>query len=484
MNLTIFKRLTIGYAVIMILVVFLGAYVTVKLNQINHLTRDIVSVDLGIIDITEKLSDLIFSQVGFESKYLISEDQDFYSQFWKIKQDFSIDLDRLEILVDSTDEKEMFAKIKVNYENYLTLFNRQVDSSKKNKDLMLWTYRMEKDGLIDAINRNLREIGKKARSDRDQKITESNRISSHVLNVTSIIVVTAVVVGLIISFINTRSINRSILLLKEKTKEIADGKYTKISNIDSPPEIKDLADDFNMMCDRLKELDEMKEDFVRRVSHKLRTPLTAIREASGMLLEGSYAHAPEKQQELFRITKNECERLIDSVNEMLDLARMEAGMMNFQFKKLDLVPLIRQTVLKLAPLAQKKRIDLELKPLGELPKVMVDEERIVQVLENLLGNAIKYTDRNGKVVIHALRKNAGENRIEVSVADTGCGIPKESLETIFDKFKRLDDGTKNMVRGTGLGLSITKQIVSNHGGTIWVKSRPGEGSIFYFTLPV
>jgi two-component system sensor histidine kinase GlrK len=227
----------------------------------------------------------------------------------------------------------------------------------------------------------------------------------------------------------------------------------------------------------------MKEDIIDRVSHKLRTPLTAIREATRMLLDGSYAKEPEKQKELLKITKIECERLIHSVNRILDLSRMEAGMMDFTFKKRNLLPVIQNTVLKLAPIAQKKKIDLELKPSGKLPRVWIGEERVAQVVENLLGNALKFTAENGKVIVQTAVNINDKKFLEVSILDNGCGIPGEDLSTIFDKFKRVGTG-KNRVRGTGLGLSIAKYIVSSHGGKIWVKSKPGKGSIFSFSLPV
>jgi two-component system sensor histidine kinase GlrK len=228
----------------------------------------------------------------------------------------------------------------------------------------------------------------------------------------------------------------------------------------------------------------MKEDFINRVSHKLRTPLTAIKEASVMLLEGSYAHVPEKQQALLRITNKECGRLIHSVNRMLDLARMEADMMDFRFSRCDVMPAIRHTVLKLAPIAKRKMIDLELKPPGDIPKVWIDRERIAQVIENLLGNALKFNAAKGKVAVSVFFRNDSKKFVQISVADTGCGIPREDLETIFNKYKRLENGSKRKVKGTGLGLAIAKHIVSSHGGKIWVKSQPGKGSIFSFTLPV
>jgi two-component system sensor histidine kinase GlrK len=342
MRFTIFTRLTIGYAAIMILVIFMGVYVTLKLIQIKRLTRDAALVDSAIVGQVDQLFDTLFTQVSFEEKYLISKDQDFYNKFWEVEENFLKDIGKLESILQNPDDNKLFVRVIATYKKYLSLFQQQVLGMDKNSDQLPWQYHNEKDKLIDTINQDLRKLMKQARSDRDKKISASNRIVSHVLKTTLIIVGLAIVVGLIISFFNTRHINRPILLLKAKTKEIADSKFTRISNITSPPEIKELADDFNMMCERLKELDEMKEDFISRVSHKLRTPLTAIREATRMLLDGSYANVPEKQKELLKITKIECERLIHSVNRILDLSRMEADMMDFTFKKRNLVPVIQK----------------------------------------------------------------------------------------------------------------------------------------------
>jgi len=483
MRFTIFKRLTIGYAAIMILVIFMGLYVTLKLMQISHLTRDAALVDSATVGQIDQLFDTLFSQVSFEEKYLISKDRDFYNKFWEVQENFLKDIGKLESLLQTEDDKKLIVRVKASYKKYLSLFQQQILGMDKKSDQYIWQYHNEKNIHIDMIHQDLRKLMKKARSDRDKKISASNRIVSNVLKTTLIIVGLAILAGLVISFFNTRSINRPILLLKEKTKEIANSKFTRISNITSPPEIKELADDFNRMCERLKELDEMKEDFINRVSHKLRTPLTAIREATRMLLDGSYASEPEKQKELLTITKIECERLIHSVNRILDLSRMEANMMDFTFKKRNLVPLIQKTVLKLAPIAREKKIDLELKPPGKLPEVWIDEERVAQVIENLLGNALKFTASKGKVLIQTAVKNNDKKFVEVSILDNGCGVPAEDLATIFDKFKRVATGT-NMAQGTGLGLSIAKYIVSSHGGKIWVKSKPGKGSIFSFSLPV
>jgi two-component system sensor histidine kinase GlrK len=269
--------------------------------------------------------------------------------------------------------------------------------------------------------------------------------------------------------------------LSERAKEVAGGKFGEPLKISSPPEIKELADTFNMMCERLKELDQMKIDYISHLSHELRTPLTVIKEASSMLKEGVFSKAPEKQEDLFVLIKAECERLILSVNRILDFSRMEAGKMFFSFQKASLRPIIEKNILKLSPLTQKKKMDITLEIPEDIPSLRMDRERIEEVFENLLSNALKFTMEGGKITV-SVKNNNENNTVEISVSDNGRGIPEDGLMQVFDKFKRVDD-KRGAIRGTGMGLAIVRHIINAHGGHIWVKSKVGEGSIFTFSLP-
>jgi two-component system sensor histidine kinase GlrK len=467
----------------MLLFVILGAYVTLKLSQLNQLTRSIASVDSMSINHVEHLLDTVLSQVGFGNKYLISKDRDFYKQFQQLKEYLTEDMKKIEPLIDTSEKADLFAEAKGLYDSYISLIKLEFGFVEKSTDYSSKRYQEEKERIVDGFNQKLRKIINIARLDRDKKIYTSSQISSNILKVSTVIVVLVVIIGILIAFFNTKSINRPILLLQEKTKEISEGKFEKIPDITSPPEIKELADHFNIMCERLKELDELKLDVISHISHELRTPLTAIKEASSMFLEGIFVAKQEKQHELMTIVKEECERLINSVNKILDISCMEAKMMEYHFSELSLLSVVQKSLLKLAPIALSKGVNLELKPTNDLFLVKMDGERINQVLENLLGNALKFTPKGGAVMVCVSCRNGKKGFVEIAVSDTGNGILKENLEYIFDKFKRIDSG-KETVRGTGLGLSIAKYIIDAHGGKIWAQSEFGKGSTFFFTLPV
>ncbi len=467
----------------MVLIIFLGVYVTIKLNQLNHIARAVISADGAIIRVTENLSEALFSQEGFEKKYLVSGDHDFYQKFREIQEYFSKDLERLGSLMDTPKKKRLFGQGRKMYDHYLSLLSQEFTLMTSGQVYSQEEFREQKEKIVDKINGKLRKIIQMARLDRDKKLEASSQISLRVLRITTVTAAMVIVMGILISFFNTRSINNPMQLLQEKTKEISKGKFEVMPNISSPPEIKELVDAFNLMCERLKELDEMKADFISHVSHELRTPLTSIKGASSMLIEGVFLGMPEKQNKLLMIIQEECERLIGSVNSILDLSSMEAKMMDYDFRECELIPVIQEIVLRFAPIALKNEIILESELPPDLSPVKIDEDRIRQVIENLLGNALKFTSKGGKVKIFAMLKTNQKSCVEVSVSDTGCGIPKADLKKIFDKFKRTEAG-RETAGGTGLGLSIAKHIIAAHGGEIWVESEPGKGSTFFFALPV
>jgi two-component system sensor histidine kinase GlrK len=208
--------------------------------------------------------------------------------------------------------------------------------------------------------------------------------------------------------------------------------------------------------------------------------LTSIKEGTGLLLEGVGGATTEKQRRMLTILAEESNRLIGLVNSLMDLSKMEAGMMNYSFERASLAPLIKKAIGEITPLIEAKGIQLETEVAERLPTVKVDSERILQALRNLIGNAVKFTPKAGRVKV-AARSLAG--KIEFSVRDTGPGIAAENLKAIFDKFHQGDSNGAFSVNGTGLGLAIAKHIIVSHGGEIWAENHPDRGSTFIFVLP-
>ncbi len=484
-QLTVFKRLTLAYLAIMVPLIFLGIYVTLTLNHLNRLAHEITSIDSAAIRVTENLLELLLSQEGFERKYLISGDQDFHQRFQEIRGYFLNDLERLEPLANTSEKKGLFVQAKGMYLDYLSLVQKEFGFVANAHEYSVDEFKDKKGGILDDVIRKLGEIIQTARLDRDNKLLASSQISSRVLRTTGITAAIVVAMGILISFLNTKSINDPIRALQENTKKVSKGTFEEVASISSssPPEIKELIEAFNLMCRRLKELEEMKADFMSHVSHDLRGPLTSINFASHALLKGVFSNAPKKQDKFLNIIEKESQRLMTSVDSLLDLSRMEANMMDYSFSQCQLIPLVQNTVQGFSPISLKKNITVELKLPPKLPAVRMDEDKIRHVMENLLGNALKFTSEGGNVVISAAPRENQKACVEVSVSDTGPGIAQADMKDIFDKFKRTRAGTQ-MTGGTGLGLSIAKYVVTAHGGKIWVESELEKGSTFFFTLPV
>ncbi|MBL0713391.1 MAG: HAMP domain-containing protein [Desulfosarcina sp.] len=483
MPLTLFQRLMSGYLAFMLVLVVVGIFVSIQLNRLNAIIQKVANVDSEMIRLGEALTETTSSLVRFEKRHLATKDDAFYWRFIEIRRAYFKIHDRLRNLAGTDDITHQIDRIGALSHDYFALVDREHELVHVDEDQITGVYHERKADSVEAVRQHLQHLINSVRRLRDAKINLSSRISSSVARMSILTVLVGIAIGLVVSFANTRRINRSIKQLQRKTREVAAGRFTPLPPIQAPPEIASLSQEFDTMCLRLGELNEMKEDFIRHVSHELRTPLTAIKEASSLLLEERFKQQPENQRQLLGIVKDECDRLIASVNRMLDLSRMEAGMMDYAFESVNFLNLVRRSVLKLAPIAIARGVSLEIRPVKALPGVRADRARVYQLLENLIGNALKFSDTGGDVRVEMEASETMPDALLVRVVDSGCGIPADQLENIFDKFHRIDDGRETR-RGTGLGLSMAKHIVAAHGGKIWAESRLGKGSAFCFTLPL
>ncbi|MGM0508950.1 MAG: ATP-binding protein [Fusobacteriota bacterium] len=232
----------------------------------------------------------------------------------------------------------------------------------------------------------------------------------------------------------------------------------------------------------LKRIDKMKDEFLSMVSHELRTPLTSIKAYTETLLFMAEEKKDKESEEFLEIIDQESDRLGRLINDVLDLSKIESGKMTFILKEQDINPIIDISYRNMKSHAESKNIDLKLIKDKKLPPVKIDKDRILQVLANLINNALKFTEENGKVTVKTERKD--EDFILISVSDNGTGIKEEDIENVFEKFKQSENILTRKEGGTGLGLPICKNIIEYHNGEIWAESKLGEGSTFFFTLPV
>lgn len=258
--------------------------------------------------------------------------------------------------------------------------------------------------------------------------------------------------------------------VKERTKELDEGHHAALNILEDLAEAKSKAE----------EAMKIKSDFTSTVSHELRTPLTAIRESIAIVLDGSAGAINAEQKDFLNTAKRNVDRLARLINDVLDLQKLGSGKMTFDIRENDINEVINEVRQTMRSLMEQKGLDFILQLDESLPRVKFDRDKIIQVLTNLVNNAIKFTERGSISIV----TNRSDNGIQVSVQDTGPGIKKEDIPRLFQQFEQLEKGDNRKTGGTGLGLAISKEIIQRHGGRIWAAAELGKGTAFCFILPV
>jgi len=258
--------------------------------------------------------------------------------------------------------------------------------------------------------------------------------------------------------------------------------FTKedLSVLEAVSDMASIAIENARLQEEAKTLDKIKSDFIANVSHELRTPLAATKEAVNLILDKITGNINDKQERFLKLANDNIDRLAHLIDELLELAELESKSIGRKRELVNIVSLINTVIDSLRPLAERKKVSLKkLLPKKKI-RIWADAGEINQAITNLIGNAIKYNKRNGKVEA-GLEDMA--KAVNIYVSDTGIGIPKKDLNKIFDRFHRADVSSKTKTKGAGLGLSITNEIVEMHHGEIKVKSEVGKGSKFIVSLP-
>jgi len=479
MHLSLFSRLTLGYLAIFAIVAAASSYAILELTDFSKQAESILRIDNRMLEHEKFLTDLLLSQSRAEQKFVLSRDETWYLQFVRLKIDFEARVESAAVVADVLAQA-IVRRVRANYLRYADLVDDEARWVRTKKNYPQAQFKQDKDNLVEAMLDDLERLRANQQQTTYSKVQELASAAAQAREAALSIAAGSLLAIVLMSLLITKSITRPLGALKAKTQDIARGNFDHPVQIKSPREIGELAVALNSMGQQLKELDRMKADFFASMSHELRTPLTSIKEGTGLLLDGVGGATTEKQQRLLGIITEESNRLISLVNTFLDLSKMEAGMMRYDFETTHIEPLINRAVAEITPLVEAKQILFESALDGAIPAVRVDPEKILQVLRNLMGNAVKFTPKGGQVSVAA---KTHDGILEVSVKDSGPGIPADSLGSIFEKFSQGSHAGANNRQGTGLGLAIAKNIIASHGGNIWAESQLGSGSKFVFVLP-
>ncbi|PKN98429.1 MAG: two-component sensor histidine kinase [Chloroflexi bacterium HGW-Chloroflexi-4] len=300
----------------------------------------------------------------------------------------------------------------------------------------------------------------------------------------SLATIIALLAAVVASFLISRQVVEPIQRLMKLSRKIAAGEYEERLQISGNvqgnqlDELDQLALSFNQMADKLEKTESMRRQLIGDVTHEMRTPLSAIKGYMEGLIDGVISATPETYNQVYA----EADRLQRLVNDLQELSRVEAGTYQLKIESATPTLLVETVVNNFNRQFDEKGLILKHTYEANLPKVSVDKDRIVQVLTNLVGNALQYTPTGGVVTISVSRV---KNEVNFEVTDTGIGISPEHLSLIFNRFYRTDKSRTRASGGSGIGLTIAQALVKAHHGRIWVKSAgEGEGTSIYFTLPI
>jgi signal transduction histidine kinase len=301
----------------------------------------------------------------------------------------------------------------------------------------------------------------------------------------------AFVVAIALSVLLARRMTRPLVDIVTVARQLAEGALGRRVQARSHDELGVLADTLNQMAEQLelrmtelRRLEQVRKDFVANVSHELRTPLTSIKGYVEALIDGA-KDDPQESTRFLEVILKQSDRLNLILEDLLQLSQIESGQVLFKRDTIPLQAVVERTVPLIKPLAEKKGHRLRVSVPTHLPPVQGDEDRLVQVLTNLLDNAVKYTPPNGSIEVSGRTvQHDGTMMVELAVADTGIGIPEADRPRVFERFYRVDKARSRELGGTGLGLSIVKHIVvEGHGGRVWVEENQPRGSRFVIRLP-
>jgi signal transduction histidine kinase/DNA-binding response OmpR family regulator len=327
----------------------------------------------------------------------------------------------------------------------------------------------------------------------------------HLVWATGGLTLVSIGISLLVAVALATRITKPLKELTAGAREIAQGHFDRRLDIRSHDELQILAESFNDMTqqlkhnveqleesnkklgsvnEELKELDRMKSDLLANVSHELRTPLTAIKGYTDYILERKLGSITDKQEKGLVVVQRNLERLSKSINALLDFSRMDVGRIVLNIQPFAFGPLVDQIHTTVKSELDKKGLTLQTQIDPTLPSVIADREKLAAVLENLVINAIKFTPEGGGITVSAARAAGARPGADITVADTGIGIPPHELARIFNRFHQVDTSSTRRFGGVGLGLAIVKSILEAHDSTIEVESQEGKGTVFRFRLPL
>ncbi len=478
-------KLLVAFLGMVALLVALGAVGLSVLGAANQRTNDLIALQRKIAVYRQVQQDTTTQLYEVSSAMLLSDDKALATALRKLNQ-FDYDLERLQFV--TAEDVALSSQVRRTYDQFVAVVGEVAEHYRAGRIADARQIQLRQAGpLADRLERLTNQLVNRAEAEMLTSITTGRR--SYTSSQTAVIafVCGSVILALVLGYVISWSLIEPVTQIAARLRRIAEGDFSQRVRVTNRDELGALAADVNRTCAELGYLYEQleaasrhKSEFLANTSHELRTPLNAILGYTELVLDEIYGEVPAKIREVLERVQSNGRHLLGLINDVLDLSKIEAGQLSLSITEYSMKEVVETVIVATEALVAEKQLAFATTIADDLPRGEGDERRITQVLLNLVGNAIKFTESGGIEVDATLSDGA----FQVAVSDTGPGIAAEDQQAVFEEFRQLDSSSTRIKGGTGLGLAISKRIVELHGGRIWVESEPGEGSTFRFTLPV
>ena len=490
-------RVVSGYAVFLALLSAVLAYQTVVIHQMRTINRELSGVSFqAALNSLQLIRDRDLVE-EYGKKFFVRRDPDYLTRLREYQRDFETTLETMRSKASSPNEKAAISNLNFTWQRFNSELGSQLTDPEPSHGA---PFPANLDTGLDQLTTQAAAVHQATLRAIEAEVERSRMTGRFSGWVTWSAALGALALSCLVSFFIVRSVLMPLRQLARGTRAIAEGDFSYRLDVSKRDEFAQLGSDFNTMARRLQELDQMKRDFVSHVSHEIKSPLASMRETTELLLDGIPGALTDRQKRLLELNLRSNQRLSSMIGNLLDLSRMEAGVMEYELRSQDLLPLLQTAIAEFEAQAREKHIEIRC----SLPQppllVQCDEDRIVQVFANLIGNAIKFSPPASAIEVQAeaatevpsgapsgfrrSRFAPAENGTYalVSIFDSGPGVPDADKKKIFEKFHQVKLGVKLPGQGVGLGLAICRTIVDAHHGAVWVEDNPGGGSVFRLLL--
>lgn len=495
------NKLRIAFALYITLLTLLLVYHVTTLQRVVQTGEELIEISSRVRATSIEQVTRITQISENAAKFWVTRDKGYLEKYSQLVSDYSSELERLDSLQLSPLEREEFSKLRMSWDNIGDPIQRLTSPAPSSSSTALTALSLSslQDGL-DSVLFYTQNVGEASQEVMSMQLEGSAAKAAAAERLSWISGFGVLILSIILSALLTRAISDPLKKLTIGTREVAAGQFDYRLNITGNDEFAQVATDFNVMTAKLGELDQMKRDFVSQVSHDLKTPLSSMQETISLLLDQVLGPLNSQQAHLLELHQQSAERLSSMLAKLLDLSKIESGVKG-DIQLIEVQKLLDRAVDQVIGSVREQGLIVNKNFEDESVLLECDGDRILQVIDNLLENAIKFSPRGGTIELgmkvygerpqsippskwrNASRSNGDTKHILLWVSDEGPGVPNAQKSQVFTRFFQGESGRSTQNRGVGLGLTICREITLAHGGDIWVSDNSPSGSIFQVLLP-